>query len=134
MSSAVEGGCFCGAIRYRATSPPDGSTICHCHSCRTAAGAPVVAWVTFPAQAFSLLCGRPAEFRSSPPVVRTFCTICGTPLTYTHAARPSEIDVTMCSLDDPEAFPPSHHIWLHDKLEWVRFGDGLPAHDETRKD
>jgi len=56
---------------------------------------------------------------------------CGSPLTYTHT---NEINVTTCSLDDPEAFPPSHHIWLHDRLEWVRFGDGLPVYNETRKD
>jgi len=58
---------------------------------------------------------------------------CGSPLTYTHTGRTNEINVTTCSLDDPEAFPPSHHIWLRDRLEWVRFGDGLPVYDETQK-
>ena len=36
----IEGGCLCGAIRYRVTAEPQGRTLCHCESCRRAAGAP----------------------------------------------------------------------------------------------
>ena len=131
MSPRIEGGCLCGAIRYIAHGSPTYSMICHCTSCRKSAGAPVVAWVTFPTNNFSFHRGAPVEFNSSPPVTRTFCGACGTPLTYTHVERPSEIDVTTCSLDDPAAFPPSHHSWLSDNVSWVRFGDHLPAYAET---
>ena len=129
MANAVTGGgCLCGAIRYIARGAPTVSMICHCNSCCRAAGAPVVAWLTFPARSFSFVRGVPAEFHSTPPVTRTFCPTCGTPLTYVHAERPSEIDVTTSSLDDPEAFPPTYHAWLRDSVRWIRFGDGLPGH------
>jgi hypothetical protein len=64
----TEGGCLCGAVRYRAHGQPTNSMICHCQTCRKAAGAPVVAWLTFPLGRFSFVRSTPAEFRSSPPV------------------------------------------------------------------
>ena len=130
----ITGGCLCRAIRYRAEAAPTTSMVCHCRSCRQAAGAPAVAWVTFRRAAVSFVAGAPASFYSSPPVTRTFCRACGTPLTYTHTDRPDEIDVTTCSLDDPSAFPPTYHAWLQHRVGWVRFGDGLPTFETTKRD
>jgi hypothetical protein len=133
MSKPVaEGGCICGAIRYRVSGAPTNSMMCHCQSCRRVAAAPVVAWLTFAAEDFQLLRGRPATFRSSEPVLRSFCAVCGTPLTYEHRDRVGFIDVTTCSLDDPNLFPPTHHSWLSHDLAWVRFGDGLPTFQQSR--
>jgi hypothetical protein len=128
----IEGGCLCGAIRYRATGAPTNSMICHCRTCRRVSGSPVVAWVTFGADRFEFTRGRPMRFNSSPPVSRTFCAACGTPLTYQHQDSASTIDATTCSLDEPEAFPPTHHSWLSHDLGWLRFGDGLPGFPEWR--
>jgi hypothetical protein len=41
--STLEGGCLCGAIRYRVSGKPANTMICHCRTCRRAAGSPVVA-------------------------------------------------------------------------------------------
>jgi len=133
-SSAAEGGCICGAIRYRVHGAPTNSMVCHCQSCRRVAASPVVAWITFPTAQFQLLRGHPAEFHSSEPVRRTFCASCGSPLTYEHRDGVGFVDVTTCSLDDPNLFPPTHHSWLSHDLVWVRFGDGLPAFQESRPD
>jgi hypothetical protein len=131
-TNVVEGGCFCGEVRYRITAAPTNSMVCHCQSCRRVAAAPVVAWVTFPVAHFELIRGRPSEFHSSEPVRRTFCATCGTPLTYEHRGNTQSLDVTTCSLDQPELFPPTHHSWLSHDLAWVRFGDGLPTFQEWR--
>jgi hypothetical protein len=128
----VEGGCLCGAVRYRASGAESNPTLCHCNSCRRAAGAPVVAWVTFPPAAFSFTQGEPARHRSSPPVERTFCPTCGTSLTYQHADFPNEVDVTIASLDDPSAFPPADHTWTDERIAWLELGDGLPRHPRSR--
>ncbi len=127
-----EGGCFCGEVRYQATARPTNSMVCHCRTCRRVAGSPVVAWITLAKAQFRFTRGRPAEFRSTAPVRRTFCASCGTPLTYEHSGSPSSIDITTCSLDDPGSFPPTHHSWLSHDIDWVRFGDGLPTHQESR--
>ena len=129
---ATKGGCLCGAVRYRAEGPPTASMICHCDSCARASGAPAVAWVTFRTQGFRFVRGEPVAFHSSPPVTRRFCGSCGTPLTYVHTARPSEIDVTTRTLDDPEAFAPSHHAWVGDGPSWSRPADGLPTFERSK--
>ena len=128
----INGGCFCGAIRYSADVVPTNSMLCHCRTCRKVAGAPVVGWLTFPLENFRFTRGEPDEFASSPPVLRTFCRQCGTPLTYRSDAEPATLDVTTGSLDEPNAFPPTHHSWLVDDLKWVKFGDGLPGYPEFR--
>ena len=127
-----EGGCLCGKIRYRTAGQPTTSMVCHCQTCRRAAASPVVAWITVPRSQFQFILGRPSEFHSSDPVRRTFCASCGTPLTYEHSNSPASIDITTCSLDDPGAFPPTHHSWLSHDISWVRFGDGLPTFQQSR--
>ena len=87
-----EGGCLCGAIRYRVTAEPFARSICHCQSCRRASGAPSVAWAVFRPEDFSFVLGDPLRFESSPQVIRTFCGRCGTPLTYQHTGRPAAIE------------------------------------------
>lgn len=131
ISTSIEGSCACGAIRYRAVGKPMASMICHCQSCRRSAGSPVVAWLTFSKEAFRFIRGQPSVLQSSASATRTFCAACGTPLTYENTARALEVDVTTCSLDDPEGFPPSYHAWLHDDLSWVRFGDDLKRFPES---
>jgi hypothetical protein len=130
---SVEGGCLCGSIRYRVRGAPLSSGVCHCRSCRRAAGAPMLPYVTFLIANFSVIKGQPAEFPSSPAVTRSFCARCGTSLTYRHADSAERIDVMSCSLDDPDRFPPTLHIWTSHKPGWVKIADGLPAYPTTKE-
>jgi hypothetical protein len=114
----IEGGCFCGAVRYQLTGSPESSGICHCESCRRASGAPSVAWVTVERERFQILKGEPAAYASSPGVVRRFCDRCGSPLTYESSKAPRTIDITTVTLDDPNRFPPTLEVWLSDRLPW----------------
>lgn len=129
-----EGGCHCGAIRYAMAKKPGGSMICHCKTCRGISGAPVLAWVSVEADAFAITKGGPTRYASSEEIRRQFCARCGTQLTYARANTPEEIDVTTASLDDPSAFPPTHHSWLKHDLDWIKFGDGLPTYKKSRTD
>ena len=125
-SDELRGSCLCRSIRYRITGTPIAQSSCHCRSCRLAAGAPSVAWITVKRDDFALIAGDAARFRSSPSVVRTFCAKCGTPLTYQHDHDPRTIDVTTATLDQPDAFPPTREIWLEDKLAWEPLNEQLP--------
>ena len=131
MTTEIEGGCHCGAVRY-AIAGVRASMVCHCGTCRRVSGAPVVAWVSVAAGDYRVTRGAPASYASSPGVIRSFCALCGAQLTY--ASAPGEIDVTTASLDDPDAFPPTHHSWLSHDIAWVRFGDGLPGFPRSRAD
>ena len=76
---------------------------------------------------------RSTEFASSARVIRSFCSKCGTPLTYRLVAQSEEIDITLCSLDQPEALTPEDHTWVSSRLPWVRLCDGLPQHPRARQ-
>jgi hypothetical protein len=129
----IQGGCFCGAVRYRAISAPIASSICHCQSCRRVSGAPLVPWVTFAREDFKITGGETTSLQSSQDVERTFCSKCGTPLSYRSTAFPDEIDVTTCSLDDPNAHPPTHHSWTSHDLRWLKAADGLPRYARSKQ-
>jgi hypothetical protein len=45
MKVALEGGCLCGAVRFRAETSPIWIARCHCQSCRKHTGAPVSVFV-----------------------------------------------------------------------------------------
>ncbi|MDB5488145.1 MAG: glutathione-dependent formaldehyde-activating [Reyranella sp.] len=128
----LKGGCFCGKVRYEADGESWHATACHCSICRRTSAAPFVAWFTVKPEAFRIVAGEPRRFRSSDRATRTFCPSCGTPLTFQSESYPEEIDVTTCSLDDPEQVPPESHTWRASGLSWVKSADGLPVYPEKR--
>lgn len=128
----VEGGCLCGRVRYRAVGSPFNLTNCHCIICRRASGAAFVSWASFRSSGFTFVNCEPAGFKSSPKAVRTFCPNCGTPLTFQLLKKLDEIDVTICSLDNPEALAPKDHTWTIRRLSWVKLADGLPSYEQDR--
>ena len=128
----MKGGCFCGDIRYEVGAATFHETVCHCSICRRTTGAPLVAWFTVPHSDFRLVEGMPTRFRSTEKGMRTFCPRCGTQLTFEHEDFPDEIDVTTCSLEEPERVPPKDHTRTSSKLSWVRLADGLPEYREVR--
>lgn len=130
----TEGGCLCKAIRYGISGVPMSSIICHCATCRRASAAPTVAWLTVDRAQFQFLCGSPRMFQSSRDVVRRFCDVCGTPLTYENAASPNTIDVTTVTLDLPDKHPPTMETWLEHKLSWQKADESLEHHRRDLRD
>ena len=128
----LQGGCFCGRIRYEITGTPFHRTNCHCSICRRTTGAPFVTWFSVNPRDFRLVSDAPARFRSSDKGTRTFCPHCGTQLTFQSDDSPNEIDVTTCSLDVPDALPPDDHTHTASRLSWIRLADGLPEHADAR--
>ena len=127
----LTGGCFCRDIRFEVSGPIRYCCFCHCESCRKAAGGAFVAWATFDKSSFTVTSGTMALHRSSAKATRGHCARCGTSLTYEHEDRQGEIDITPTSFDDPSRFEPVAHIWVEDKLPWVRIDDDLPKYQTT---
>jgi hypothetical protein len=130
----MEGGCFCGAIRYRLDGPPVRTTHCHCIHCRRLSGAPFVTWVETTRAGFRALSGTMASVESRPGIARRFCGSCGTQIAYENVDTPESIDITACSLDNPERIVPEDHVWIDRMLPWVKLGDGLPRFHKSRRD
>src|SRR5881392_2122221 len=88
----LEGWCLCTAVRYECGPLLYAPTLCHCESCRRAAGAHAVGWLTVARASLRWSGEAVREYESSPGVHRGFCGRCGTPLSYRCAQRAQEID------------------------------------------
>src|ERR1700758_1732708 len=106
MDEILTGGCLCSQVRYRITAAPVEALYCHCRMCQRAHGAPVIAWLTVPLANFEVTAGKPADYSSSAEAVRHFCGGCGSPLTWREAENPRLFDVSIATLDTPEAVEP----------------------------
>ncbi len=128
------GGCLCGYLRYRLSAEPIDAGFCHCRACQKSAGAPVLAWLTLPRQAFAYTAGEAAVYASSPHGQRAFCPRCGSQLLFQSDHLPDTLDVTLASLDHPEAILPQYHIWTASQIAWLHLADTLPRYADAGPD
>ena len=136
-TEVIEGGCLCGEVRFRITSPSIDTNYCHCRTCQRFSGAPVVAASTFPRQAVVFTKGNPkffeathehaAYFKSSPIAERGFCPQCGSSLIYRPLVeRWSDwVAIFTTALDDPENFGPGWHLGVESQMPWLKIQDDL---------
>ncbi len=122
-----EGGCLCGALRYRATTDPLFVGHCHCQRCRKHTGAAFATFVGFPAESFTWTKGQPALYQSSELAQRGFCSECGSTISF-HRPHKDEISILAGSLDHPDDVTPDHHIMTESKVGWVKLDDGLTCY------
>ena len=134
MKLPLDGGCLCGAVRYRISAAPRDAGYCHCRMCQRSAGAPVLPWLTVASEGFAWIKGEPARYRSSPKAERLFCPTCGTQMVFREPAEPHWLDVTLASLDDPAAVRPDHHGWTSSRIAWFDTRDDLPRYPEGGPD
>jgi hypothetical protein len=114
----AEGGCSCGALRYRILQTPRDLTECFCSLCRRSSGATRLAWGTVDVDAFILSGSGFARHATSPTCQRGFCMTCGTHLTFVDTSRPQEIDFTLASLDCPDVHVPDTALHVADRVAW----------------
>ena len=121
----VTGGCQCGAVRYRLSAPLRWNHFCHCRMCQRATGGVFAALAGAPREALEWTGGQPAVFASSSIAERPFCRDCGTPLGFWYRDS-GNVNVTVGSLDDPDAAPVEVHFGIEAKVGWLQLCDGLP--------
>ena len=129
MFEPLEGGCLCGAVRYRVTKAPIDSGYCHCRMCQKSSGAPLQVSAEFAVDGFAVIKGEPKAYRSSTWGLRHFCPECGSQLTFRLAKNPTYISVNLPTLDRPEALKPRIHIWRSSRIPWFEVKDELPQYD-----
>jgi hypothetical protein len=125
----LEGGCHCGAVRYRLDGKPVRVGLCHCVDCRRHSGAPVVAWAIFHQDQWQTM-GELATYASSEHGRRQFCPRCGTGLFYLNDVIFADlVDVQVATLDDPNAVQPIEQIQVAERIGWMERAHELPAYE-----
>jgi hypothetical protein len=133
LAVTAEGGCHCGAVRYNVSPCEGDSAYCHCKICQKTAGAPVMAWMSVPLEAFRYVAGAPHVYRSGPASQREFCDACGTQLLY-RGDHSRTVDINTVTLDDPSLAPPKYHIWRMSRIAWFETADAMPRYDDQGPD
>ena len=127
MSKIIEGGCFCGAIRYQVSGEPELQLLCFCSDCRAITGADAWPGYMVKTEDFSIIKGQPKVFSKTSKQGRTvkqnFCGICGS--TLWGETEFGLISVGAGSLDNPEQFSPTKKVFCSDAPHWARIPDNL---------
>ena len=123
----AEGGCQCGAVRYRIEGEIEHHALCHCADCRASAGAPVVAWIAVKEDQFAVLQGPLTTYEGKNGALRQFCPKCGTGLFYRNAEMlPGIVEVQSATLDNAADFLPEAQIQCTERLPWMTTLSSLP--------
>jgi hypothetical protein len=131
----LDGGCACGAVRYRMTSRPIFVHCCHCRWCQRETGASFALNAMIEADRVILLQGAPETVNTpslsgkGQKILR--CPNCRVAL-WSHYAGAGEAVcfVRIGTLDDPDRLPPDIHIFTSSKQPWIALPPDTPAVEE----
>lgn len=124
------GGCRCGAVRFEASAEPLSVGYCHCTDCRRATGAPVSAFVGFPAEG-TVLSGDAMRVFENGAVTRSFCGICGSRIAYVDQRIAGCIYFMIGVMDTPAHYRPTLHAYVREQLPFVHMPDGLDRYPKS---
>ena len=127
----VEGGCYCGALRFEAEGDPLFKGQCHCRECQYISGGHPNAVMGMPAASFRYVKGAPKTFTRSDlekPVTREFCAACGTHILARSPSVPGAVLLKVGTFDDPSVYGgPQMVIFTCDKQAFHHVPAGVPA-------
>ncbi len=126
----MEGGCSCGAVRYRLSADPLFIHCCHCLNCQRQTGSAFVINLLIESDRLELLGSEPQPVdvpRDDGSKQRIFrCPTCQVAV-FSEYGRPEVRFVRGGTLDEPSAVAPDVHIFTRSKLSWVVLPDSVPA-------
>ena len=135
MTQIHEGGCSCGRVRYRVTSTPLRSSVCHCTFCQHRTGSAFGIGVFFRDEDVEFLRGelKSYEHRSDETqrwLRMQFCTNCGNTVTWTVGALPGMRAIAGGTFDDPNWLELNRHVWTVSAQKWVTIPHGVEQFDK----
>jgi hypothetical protein len=134
MAEQQEGGCQCGAVRYRLEGQPLALAVCHCRECQRQSGSAFGMSLIVPKESFRLLSGQPKTFSraadSGGEVVCSFCADCGTRICHAPSKLTATVNVKPGTLDDTSWLEPGLHTWTKRKQPWVQIPKDVRCFEE----
>lgn len=130
MNGGFEGGCLCGAVRYRSEHEPQTVGHCYCTDCRKSSGTGHCTHVVVPEDGFSYtgevrFYDRPAD--SGNMVSRGFCPNCGSAVFSRNSGMHGMAFPRASSLDDPNSITPQMIVYASRAPNWDHLDASLPA-------
>lgn len=119
-----QGGCLCGAVRYRVTGTLSDIWACHCSQCRKTSGHQYATTQTRAADVAIDDRGGLKWFDSSEWAQRGFCQICGSSL-FWRMKTGEEISIMAGTLEGETGLRLAGHIFTADKGDYY----DIPAHE-----
>lgn len=124
-----EGGCLCGAVRFRSTAAPLSARYCWCRDCQYFAAGNATVNLVFSKPDVAVegeVCVYESVADSGTRMRRSFCPKCGTPLFSEAEPRPHLVIIRAGALDDPDIAPPTTTIWASSAPRWACIDADLP--------
>ena len=128
---SFDGGCLCGAIRYRIERRFLNAMHCYCGMCRKAHGTAFSTHVVVrPQQLRWLEDGeeRLAAYASSAIGWRKFCPACGTHLLVHGQTGDDTLSIPLGTVDGDPPATILGHMFVADLVGWYAIADALPQH------
>lgn len=126
----IEGGCRCGAIRYRLGADPVAVRMCWCRDCQHWACGNASVNLIVRRDALRVD-GTPSAYESLADsghhMRRAFCGQCGSALFSESRENAEFLVVRVGSLDAPARFPPESVIWTESAPAWATIDPAMPA-------
>ncbi len=130
MSETFDGGCSCGAVRYRLTSRPMITHCCHCLDCQKQTGGAFAINALIETARVELT-GDLQKVEMPSPSGRGHdvyrCPRCAVAIWSDYGRRPYLRFVRLATLDRPHDIAPDVHIFTKSKVPWVRLPEGARA-------
>lgn len=130
--AVVEGGCYCGAIRYRIEGALGRASACHCSRCRKLFSGASSAYAEIPeGSIFSWVSGQDqlTHFALSTAWSAAFCRSCGSTLC---GMRANEVHgVTLGTVDGDPRVQIEVHTFVGSKAPWDHIAGSAPQFEEA---
>lgn len=127
----IEGGCYCGALRFKAEGEPLFAAQCLCRECQQVSGGGGSFVMAMPEAGFSYTKGAAKTFRRGDlprPAARDFCPECGTHVLNRSPARPDAVLIRAGALDDPSQYPgPQMVTYTSEMRPYHAIPEGVPS-------
>ena len=127
----VEGGCYCGAVRYKAKGDSLFKGQCHCRECQYGSGGGPNYIMGLSEAGFSYTSGKAKSFARTDldsPVSREFCGDCGTQILSRAPTMAGAVILKVGTLDDPKVYGgPDMAIFTIDKQSFHMIPDGVAS-------
>ena len=126
----LNGGCECGAVRYRVADEFLYASNCHCSRCRAATGSAFKPFAGIERDKLEVPTGGHALLVNGDEMLNdTRCAKCGS-LLYSVVREGEFVHIALGSLVDEPGMRPTKHIFVGSKAPWFEITDDLPQFEE----